>query len=175
MNELTEISGGLPPMQLSHLFYLYDVPDSEGKMPTVEKAVEIYKEYVDYIQQGLKETHIRIDDNDIFGKKDLYFKFYYLNLKINDIIYEKYGHVNDQIVKYVLRVNHMFEDIEIKNSWGLTYDLDGTTLIIKPDNNTGNIQPNGSINFGIQIASPEEINASDAVFTAENTSVSNNS
>ena len=49
MNELTEISGGLPPMQLSHLFYLYDVPDSEGKMPTVEKAVEIYKEYVDYI------------------------------------------------------------------------------------------------------------------------------
>ena len=88
MNELTEISGGLPPMQLSHLFYLYDVPDSEGKMPTVEKAVEIYKEYVDYIQQGLKETHIRIDDNDIFGKKDLYFKFYYLNLKINDIIYE---------------------------------------------------------------------------------------
>ena len=47
MNELTEISGGLPPMQLSHLFYLYDVPDSEGKMPTVEKAVEIYKEYVD--------------------------------------------------------------------------------------------------------------------------------
>ena len=67
------------------------------------------------------------------------------------------------------------KDIEIKNSWGLTYDLDGTTLIIKPDNNTGNIQPNGSINFGIQIASPEEINASDAVFTAENTSVSNNS
>lgn len=115
MNELTEISGGLPPMQLSHLFYLYDVPDSEGKMPTVEKAVEIYKEYVDYIQQGLKETHIRIDDNDIFGKKDLYLKFYYLNLKINDIIYEKYGHVNDQIVKYVLRVNHMFEDKEIKN------------------------------------------------------------
>ena len=115
MNELTEISGGLPPMQLSHLFYLYDVPDSEGKMPTVEKAVEIYKEYVDYIQQGLKETHIRIDDNDIFGKKDLYFKFYYLNLKINDIIYEKYDHVNYQIVKYVLRVNHMFEDKEIKN------------------------------------------------------------
>ena len=95
MNELTEISGGLPPMQLSHLFYLYDVPDSEGKMPTVEKAVEIYKEYVD--------------------QKDLYFKFYYLNLKINDIIYEKYDHVNYQIVKYVLRVNHMFEDKEIKN------------------------------------------------------------
>ena len=65
------------------------------------------------------------------------------------------------------------KDIDVKNSWGLTWELDGSTLIIKPDNNTGNILPNGSINFGIQIASPEDISAKEAVFTARNTSASN--
>ena len=42
------------------------------------------------------------------------YKFYYLNLKINDLIYIKYDKLNDQIVKYVLRINHIFDNKEIK-------------------------------------------------------------
>ncbi len=114
MNELIEISGGLPPMQLAHILYRYDVPYYEGKIPSVQTSVEIFKLYVDFILKGLKESKINIDDNDIFAKKELYFKFYYLNLKINDIIYEKYNHTNIDIVKYVLRTNHKFDDKEIK-------------------------------------------------------------
>lgn len=113
MGELQEIAGGLPPMQLNHIYYLYDTPYFEGKLPSVQKAIEVYKFYVEYIQKGLKEARVNINDNDIFAKKELYFKFFYLNLKINDIIYEKYR-LNDQIVKYVLRVNNMFDNKEIK-------------------------------------------------------------
>lgn len=127
MNELQEISGGLPPMQLSHIYYLYDIPYFEGKLPSVQKAIEVYKFYVEYIQKGLKEARVNINDNDIFAKKELYFKFFYLNLKINDIIYEKYK-LNDQIVKYVLRVNNMFDDKEIKQLQNTIKNFDGILL-----------------------------------------------
>lgn len=43
-----------------------------------------------------------------------FYKFYYLNLKINDMIYIKYNKLNDQIVKYVLRVKYVFDNKEIK-------------------------------------------------------------
>ncbi len=59
------------------------------------------------------------------------------------------------------------ENIIVKNSWGLSYDISGSEMIITPDANTGTILSNGSINFGIQIASPSPIDASAAVFTSD--------
>ncbi len=59
------------------------------------------------------------------------------------------------------------ENAEVKNSWGLSYDIKGSTLTITPDTNTGNIISNGSVNFGIQIASSEPIDAKSAVFSSK--------
>ena len=57
---------------------------------------------------------------------------------------------------------------EVKNSWGLTHEIKDGKLIIKPDNNTGNIISNGTINFGIQLSAAQNIDASTAVFKAAN-------
>ena len=75
--------------------------------------------------------------------------------------------------KVVLTVN---ENVKLKNSWGMSYDLNGTTMTITPDQNTGKIPSNGSVNFGLQIASPESVDANSAVFTSSlsQSSVSNN-
>lgn len=48
-------------------------------------------------------------------------------MKINDIIYEKYR-LNDQIVKYVLRINNMFDDKEIKQLQNTIKNFDGILL-----------------------------------------------
>ena len=115
MKELLKISGGIPPLQLSHLLYQYDVPLYEGSLPSVERSVEVYKFYVEKVREYLHKEGIDIEDSKIFEDVNVWFyKFYYLNLKINDMIYIKYDKLNDQIVKYVLRVNNMFDNKEIK-------------------------------------------------------------
>ena len=65
------------------------------------------------------------------------------------------------------------ENITLKNSWGMSYDLDGTKMTITPDQNTGKIPPNGSVNFGLQIASPEPVDVNSAVFTSESSVLKN--
>lgn len=112
MNELQEISGGLPPVQLSHIIYQYDVPNFQGTMPSLQLAKEIYLFYANFIIEALKETKIDRNNNNIFAQRELYFKFYFLNLKINDMIYEKYNHLNERIVKYVLHKEQAFEKDE---------------------------------------------------------------
>ncbi|MDO5559126.1 MAG: cellulase family glycosylhydrolase [Oscillospiraceae bacterium] len=54
----------------------------------------------------------------------------------------------------------------VKNSWGMKYDIDKTTMTITPDENTGSVPADGSINFGIQIASSKPIDTDSAVFTS---------
>lgn len=112
MNELQEISGGLPPIQLSHIIYQYEIPNFQGTIPSLQLAKEIYIYYANYIIDALKETKIDRNNNNIFAQREIYFKFYFLYLKINDIIYEKYNHLNDQIVKYVLFKDQAFEKDE---------------------------------------------------------------
>lgn len=69
------------------------------------------------------------------------------------------------------------KDAEVKNSWGLSYDIKDTVMTITPDANTGSIDPNGSINFGIQIASATPVDAKSAVFSSKSvkSNVKNNS
>ena len=115
MKELLKISGNIPPLQLSHLLYQYDKPLFDGALPSVERSIEVYKFYVKNVREYLDEEKIDIDDSKIFEQVNvLFYKFYYLNLKINDLIYIKYDKLNDQIVKYVLRINQMFDNKEIK-------------------------------------------------------------
>lgn len=64
------------------------------------------------------------------------------------------------------------EDAEVKNSWGMTFEIDNGKLTIKPDQNTGNIINNNSINFGIQISSSSDIDASKAIFKSKNSEIS---
>lgn len=59
------------------------------------------------------------------------------------------------------------EDTKVINSWGLNYNIEKTTLTITPDANTGNILQNGSVNFGIQLASASPVDASSAVFSSK--------
>ena len=69
------------------------------------------------------------------------------------------------------------KDIQVKNSWGLSYDIKDSVLTIMPDANTGSIISNGSVNFGIQIASSSPIDAKNAVFSSKSikSDVKNNS
>ncbi len=60
--------------------------------------------------------------------------------------------------------------VNVKNSWGLSYSIEGTELTITPDANTGNIIQNGSINFGIQLSSDIPIDTSTAVFSSNSVS-----
>ena len=82
----------------------------------------------------------------------------------------------DTISDWTITLN-VSEDAVVKNSWGLSYKIDGSTMTITPDANTGNIISNGSVNLGIQIASSSPVDASSAVFSSNSvkSAVSNNS
>ncbi len=149
----------------------------ESSDKSSQNAIELTETGTTQYKKMQKPEETQKTEEEITSKDGILFEFINSNSweESGKKIYQLDGKItNNQaetISEWTVALD-VAEDAEVKNSWGMKFEIDNGKLKIKPDQNTGNIINNNSINFGIQISSSSAIDASKAIFKSQNSEIS---
>jgi len=149
----------------------------ESSDKSSQNAIELTETGTTQYKKMQKPEETQKTEEEITSKDGILFEFINSNSweESGKKIYQLDGKItNNQaetISEWTVALD-VAEDAEVKNSWGMKFEIDNGKLKIEPDQNTGNIINNNSINFGIQISSSSAIDASKAIFKSQNSEIS---